>query len=377
MSCGIYIHIPFCTEKCDYCSFYSIPVGKSREYIQGFIEHLVSEMLIFFRTRGPVSADTVYFGGGTPSILEPHEIARILQLVRDECDLAYDAEISLELNPCHVETCRLESYRDCGVNRMVLGIQSFDPESHRYIGRCGDPCTISLVEEFISVKGVIHCADIICGIPVEKQEGLIRDLNLLSAMGIKHISCYTLTVEKDTPLGKRFLAGDNFDELQAESFLLARRTLRDLGFHHYEISNYTIPGYESRHNMKYWRFDPYIAFGPGGHSFYKGERWQNPSSIDGYMKGDPRIIDVRTENDCIVEYYLAALRRLDGVPMEEFKLIFGYPVPGPVRKRIMEQVNSGYLGLLTVNGGESVSLTEKGILHADSVIYQVVRDYIK
>ncbi len=281
---GVYIHIPLCFAKCDYCAFYSEPVGQGAGAVRrALVDGLLREMDARLDGKERVGADTVYFGGGTPSLLEPDQVDRILGVLRERLDIAAGAEITLEMNPRDLSAERLEAYRDAGVNRAVLGVQTLSERLHRIIGRSCPPCTGRELDIFFGVPGITHCADLIAGIPSQRDDELIHDIDTIAGYGAAHLSVYLLTIEHGTPLWRRMSMDDKAESLQKRHFEAARARLRGLGYDHYEISNYARTGFESRHNMKYWRFEPYYGFGPGAHSFVDGERYFNPMTLSGYI----------------------------------------------------------------------------------------------
>lgn len=365
---GIYIHVPFCRSKCDYCSFYSLPsgeIGVDERYVRRVIEE------IDFITSGkkPAVADTLYFGGGTPSLLEPDQVKRIIDHLSARFVLTANPEITLEMNPDDLDIDKLSAFKRAGINRIVLGVQTFNEGFRNCIGRRGRKVTDSDLELFFNDKEIIHCVDIIAGLPGQQMPDLIDDLQRLIRFMPEHISMYLLSVEHDTPLGARFTPDEQFDELQAELWSEAIDYLVSNGYIHYEISNYALPGFESRHNSKYWDLTPYYGFGPGAHSFVGGRRYSNVMTADEYT-GDGEFIyslDDDSPKNRAVEFLMTALRRMNGFSRDEFAGATGSDLDSSVLSEL-ELLRSE--GLIELSEGR-YSLTRKGLLIADMVIYRV------
>ena len=382
MDHGIYIHVPFCRRKCDYCSFYSVPLQEQKvprdELLNAYCARLCSNIREHFAVHGKVSADTVYFGGGTPSIMGAERLSTIIDLLIEQVDLRQDAEITLEVNPEDATHGNLSAFRDSGINRMVLGMQTSQEQLHSRIGRSGPLCTGEFLDRFFGVRGFTKCADLINGIPGQDRDMLITDLETLTSYSPAHISSYLLSIDRGTPLFNREVPDDSLQERQREHLIATRGFLTARGYEHYEISNYALPGYESRHNMKYWTFQPYAGFGPGAHSFYSGERYINSMSVKDYIESGHTQLehDIRDGNSRITEYLLTGLRLIRGICLEEMEEKLKAPLPGRVYERIMKAAESGHVSVVWKNGKREVSLTREGLFIADRVIYEIVQDIL-
>jgi oxygen-independent coproporphyrinogen-3 oxidase len=374
-SIGVYIHIPFCRRKCDYCGFYSVPAcgsGLADRVPDLYVSRLVRE--IRERLNGEwLTADTIYLGGGTPSMLTPAQTGSILGSIAENISVDARAEVTLEMNPEDVSADSLSGFRDAGVNRIVLGMQTLSPRLHRLIGRSAGVCTTSKLDHFFSVGGFQHCLDIIFGIPSQSGEDLRRDLDTAAGYRPVHISAYLLSLEKGTPLCDRLSAVDLEGE-QARLFPAAGSILRGHGYERYEISNFALPGFTSRHNLKYWMFDPYMGFGPGSSSFIRGERFCNTMSVDDYIKSDRIILgkDARTPASAAVEFMMTGLRLSSGFSIREMKRILGFALPAAVMERIGEARSHGMVHVSGAGEDISLRLSDEGIMFADSVIYRIV-----
>ncbi len=372
MSCGIYIHIPFCRRKCDYCGFYSVP-SEGGAVPGAYLDRLREEMLERLPSGAMPLADTVYFGGGTPSLLEPSQVGAILRLLEGLVGLGPGAEVTLEVNPGDLSREKLEGYVHAGVNRAVLGVQTLSPRLHALIGRSAAVCTGKELELFFGVAGFVHCADLIAGLPTQTAEELAADIDGIAGYRPGHISAYLLSVEKKTPLAARVTPDQAFESEQAACFEILAGRLKRHGYGQYEISNYALPGNESRHNMKYWRFEPYIGFGPGAHSFLGDERYINSMTVGEYLgTGDFILVhDPRTVQSAAVEYLMTGLRLVRGISLHAMEERLSFRLPAVVMDRIGEAASSG---LVVRDEGECgmVRISERGLIIADRIIYSIV-----
>jgi oxygen-independent coproporphyrinogen III oxidase len=378
MKLGIYIHIPFCRIKCDYCSFYSIPVAHLADeerdsIISRYINRILEEIDGRARSSHQDCVDTIYFGGGTPSIIDPKDIKRIVDKIESGFSVDKDAEITLECNPEDFSIERICEFRGVGINRIALGIQTLDEGLRGTIGRRANLCSVKLLDDFFSIEGIIHCVDIIIGIQGQTESSLLGELDIICAYAPEHISAYLLSVEKGTALYDRFKPVSEFDESQVALFKTTMDKLKGRGYRHYEVSNYSIPGYESRHNMKYWRFLPYLGFGAGAHSFYSGERYYNSMSVMEYNNSKEFHLarDARSKNSEMAEYILTSMRLLDGMSLKDFENKLAVPIPDKVYNRLIEMRDNGYLDMKVTGDHEIFSLTDKGLFLMDSIIYDI------
>lgn len=281
-SAALYVHVPFCLHKCPYCDFNAYS-GLGR-LIEPFVEALCREIVSYSGLHVP----TISFGGGTPSLLSGAQLTEVLKSCRSCLDIAPDAEISLEANPGTLDLPLLEAYREAGVNRLSFGAQSFHNNELRWLGR---DHTADQTRNAVAVArkaGFENLSlDLIFGLPGQTlhawEESLVQALSLAP----DHLSCYALTVEDHTPLGRRVSSGRTpapDSDVQADQYELAQDLLDQAGFVHYEISNWARPGYESRHNMTYWRNEPYVGVGPGAHSYFEGRRFSTVRSPGEYIR---------------------------------------------------------------------------------------------
>lgn len=372
---GIYIHIPFCRNKCDYCSFYSLPVAGGSPVIDAYISRLALEIRSLPEGWYPDSADTIYFGGGTPSMLGPGEVDIIISSAREKFLISDNAEITLEMNPEDLCADKIRGYVNSGINRIVLGVQSLNDELRRAIGRRGNYDVREKLDLFFRESGFTRCIDLITGIPGQTGESCLDDLKIVAGYRPEHISLYLLSVESGTPLASRLVPDDGFDELQAMVWGESIDYLAGAGYNHYEISNYSLPGYESVHNSKYWHFIPYAGFGAGAHSFTGSRRYSCNMSVGDYITSGDELytFDERNDSDVVVEFFMTALRDLRGVTAEDFRRVTGSVMPYEISVKL-ENLRSR--GLIAMNN-EAYSLTRNGLFCANRVIYELTEDYIR
>ena len=281
---GLYIHIPFCRQKCGYCDFYSL--SGSEERMDAYCKALLAHLTETAPQAAKHSVDTVYFGGGTPSLLGEKRLREILKCIDKRYHVTKDAEITLEANPDSAGDWRaLRALRKAGFNRISLGMQSADDAELREIGRIHTMDQVrQAVDAARKAKFDNLSLDLIYGLPHQTLEGWQRNLEAAIALTPQHLSCYGLKVEEGTPLfAVKDTAGLPGDEEQADMYLQTVEFLKQYGYIQYEISNFAKPGYESRHNLKYWQLQEYAGFGPGAHSDFGGVRYAYAKDLDAYI----------------------------------------------------------------------------------------------
>jgi putative oxygen-independent coproporphyrinogen III oxidase len=322
---GLYIHIPFCLSKCLYCDFYS---STSLSAISRFLDALLKEMAMHRNRFNPF--DTVYIGGGTPSLLSSQQLEKILIGIRETFDLISDSERTIETNPADLNRPYLESIREIGINRINIGVQSFDPKVLKFMGRRHSSTqAVSAVKA--SRKAGFHNIglDLIYGVPGQTIDSWLDTLKQAVVLSPEHLSCYQLTLEAGTPLGKRYQAGEFSvpeEELQYEFFMKTSQFLEDAGYIHYEVSNFARgTEYPSRHNQKYWDHSPYLGLGPAAHSFQGNRRSWNHRSVDQYITAinggalPVEETEILTMEQLRLEALYLGLRTKKGVYLEDFK----------------------------------------------------------
>ncbi len=381
MKIGLYVHVPFCLQKCHYCGFYSLPVEGRRDRVglmERYTSRLCDEIKAFF-DAGSYTIDTIYFGGGTPVLLPAENLSLILETIRVSAPVEAGAEISIETNPRVISASMGEELTRAGFNRITMGLQTLDRDAHHFIGRAGRPCTIDDLDEFFSIRDVTHCLDIMMGIPGTSLDSHLLLLDTVLAFEPAHLSVYSLSIEEGTPLAKRTAMDQKLETLQGELFTGNAARLTAAGYRHYEISNFCLPGRESRHNLKYWQFLPCAGFGPSAHSFIDGQRWHNRADLDAWLADSdfPRVDDPRTERQAMVEFFMTGLRLLEGASLTSFTKIFECDLPAEILSALDELTGEGSIVREKDNtAGEKIRISASGLLMADNIIYRLVEGLI-
>ena len=367
---GLYIHIPFCKSKCIYCDFYSLP--QAEEHMDRYVSVLCRQLEEIAPQAAAHQADTVYFGGGTPSWLGEKRLRQVLKTVEKHYRLAKKPEITLECNPDSAGDWKvLRSLRRAGFNRLSLGVQSADDGQLKALRR---PHTFAQAEEAVSAArkaGIRNLSlDLIYGLPGQTMESWKDTLEKAAALSPEHLSCYGLKVEEGTPLWEMQGALDlPDDDLQADMYLWTVERLGELGDGQYEISNFARPGYESRHNLKYWTLGEYAGFGPGAHSDLGDVRYAYIRDLAAYCGGVEGRGDILSENERIpqrerdIEYLMLGLRLTGGISRQEFEYRFRLPFT-PIQAVLEEFEKSGHAAL---RGGRW-GLTPEGFLLSNQII---------
>ena len=348
---GLYIHVPFCLSKCPYCDFYSLT---SLIALPLFLDALLKEMETYRNEFN--SFDTVYIGGGTPSLLSLQQLESVLGGIRENFDLMPNTEITIETNPADLHQSYLESLREIGINRLNIGIQSFDLKLLRFLGRRHSLAqALSAIEA--SRKAGFHNIglDLIYGIPGQAIDSWLDTLRRAVSFSPEHVSCYQLTIESRTPLGKRYQAGEFSmpdEESQYEFFMKTSQFLEGAGFLHYEVSNFAKGAeHTSRHNQKYWDHSPYLGLGPAAHSFQNNRRWWNHRSIDKYLAaingGNLPVEETETltMEQLLLETLYLGLRTKKGICLEDFKKRFDYDIFTAKRKMLDKLQEEGFISI--------------------------------
>ncbi len=354
---GLYLHIPFCNGKCPYCDFYS--VSPENEKVTAYVDALCREI---DKTNGIY--DTVYFGGGTPSLIGSDNIAKIMSHI----NRTSDCEATLECNPS--DTGATNSSFDfsviakSGINRISMGLQSADNSERKILGRRGGCDDVERAIERATKSGIDNISlDLMLGIPNQTEKSLEKSVEFCKNSGAKHISAYILKIEEGTPFYriKDTLSLPDEDET-CDLYLSAVDLLKKSGYHQYEISNFSEKGYESRHNLKYWHCEEYLGLGASAHSFVNGKRFYYERSIDDFIRGISAVDDGFGGDE--EEYIMLALRLSEGLVFEKYEKRFGKTVSENTVKKACELEKHG---LVNVNRN-SISLTVQGFLVSNSVI---------
>jgi len=346
MRLGIYIQVPFCQTKCTYCNFHTGVVSPARfaAYVSA-VQIEIREYLQRFATAGATvprslaaaTVDTVYFGGGTPSLLDPARLSAILETIRGTFSSAF-SEVTLEADPETVDQPKAEAWAAAGINRISCGVQSFSDVELKAAGRMHRRADVYRAVPILRAAGVASISfDLIAGLPHQTPDTWQNSLDELIQLGPEHVSIYLLEVDEESRLGSELLRGGTkysasavpTDEQMAEFYDLARAQLSHAGYQQYEISNFAKPGFASQHNRKYWRREPYLGFGAGAHSFSGTQRWANAHDAAAYVQAIAsgkvpleQLEDI-SAGQALEEELFLGLRQLEGIDLARLERAYG------------------------------------------------------
>lgn len=366
---GIYIHIPFCKKACHYCNFH---FSTTATYQDEMISALTHEIELQNNFLGIEKIDTIYFGGGTPSILKTQQIALLLEKISKTFSLKKNIEITLEANPDDLKTEKIKELISIGVNRLSIGIQSFFEEDLIFMNRSHNAQQAFQCIENTRNSGIENFSvDLIFGFPLLSEKKWIQNMNRILQMDIPHVSCYAMTVEPKTALDsfiKKLKLPPLNEEQSAKQFLQLIDTLENANYHHYEISNFAKPGFEAVHNRNYWRNKIYLGIGPSAHSFdSKNRSWNIANNIQ-YMKAIsenkiPAETEALSRENRINEYIMISLRTSEGISKKNVQILMNKKELDTFEHKIKNLIQRE---LLFVKDDFCI-LTKKGKLYADGM----------
>lgn len=375
---GLYIHIPFCIKKCAYCDFLSWSGDKNQK--EEYVRDLEQEIRSYKTFAADYQVSTVYFGGGTPSILETGQIERIMGALRQTFRIEKKAEITLEMNPGTARKEKLKAYRQLGINRLSIGIQSVKNENLKLLGR------IHTYEDFLESYHMAREAgfdnisgDLISSLPGQTLEEWKEELEILIRTPLEHLSVYQLIIEEGTEFYERYGEHEELlpdEETSREIYLWTGEYLENQGFRQYEISNYARAGKESRHNLRYWERKDYLGLGLGAASMIRNMRMSNTRDWEKYRTGcrDPRKIreevEFLEEPRQIEEFMFLGLRKTRGVSRKEFRRTFGKDLDLIYEKTLKKCLENGMLQ----ESGDRIFLSEEGILLSNQIFADFLFD---
>ena len=359
---GLYIHIPFCKRKCHYCDFISFS-GK-QELIEKYVCSLKKEINAYKTNKEDYLIETIYFGGGTPSYIESKYIIDILQELKQKFTVSEDAEITIEINPGTVDEQKLKEYYNSGINRISFGLQSTKSELLKLVGRIHS--YLDFLENYniareIGFKNIN--IDLMIGLPVQTLEDVEKDLERIIELKPEHISVYSLIVEEGTVIEQKISNKELYlpsENLERKMYWKVKEELEKQGYIHYEISNFSKPNYESKHNLSCWNQEEYIGFGLAAHSYIDNKRYSNTIDFEEYFdwpENSKIIHEIQSKEDKMKEYMLLSLRKIEGVKISEFKNKF---VDNPIylyRESLNKLVTKELIEIYI----DSIKLTNKGI----------------
>ncbi len=365
---GLYLHVPFCVKKCNYCDFCSFAADEKTKsnYVDALLRQIAS---------APADArevDSVFFGGGTPSLLAEADFARIFSALREKYRIAHDAEITVEVNPGTVTESKADALRSLGVNRISMGLQSAIDGELRILGRIHTYAQFLESYRLLRSRGFDNVnIDLMYAIPGQSKDSLEQTLAHVIALSPEHISAYSLIIEENTPFGrKRESLSLPGEEEESEMYILVCKMLSDAGYLHYEISNYARQGKLCRHNLRYWQGGDYLGFGLAAHSLYRAERLAMTESLDAYLS-EPTAFESRIKRDAASEaeeYVMLGLRTSFGISLSEYRTRFGEDLLLGKEEKIDLYQGLGYLS----RASDRLALTEKGFYLSNAIICELI-----
>ena len=369
---GIYVHIPFCKRKCAYCDFYSLSCPQAGQ-MDAYLTALQRQITAFFAKEGKLPVDTLYIGGGTPSVFGTDRLTALLQTIRACAMLLPEAEVTVEVNPESVDETLLVALKQAGVNRVSMGIQSSDDAQLAALGRLHNFAQAKSAVEKIQMLCTTNLSvDLMYGLPGQSMEDWKQSVEDILLLQPAHISCYALKLEEGTPLWHQNPVLPD-DDLQADMYLWLVSRLQEAGYPQYEISNFSLPGKQSRHNSRYWDLRDYVGFGCGAHSYYANTRFSTVSDLAGYiaaMEQGSAVLELEDEEsapDRSLEYMMLGLRTTVGVEATAYEQLFGKSF-APCAAVLSRYQEADYVR----KEGERYYLTPQGFLVSNAIISDVL-----
>lgn len=368
---GIYLHIPFCVQKCLYCDFCSFPRCDG-DTVSRYVSALCRDIERWGELCRDREVDTVYFGGGTPTLLPIAEFEKIMSTIKKSFSLRDDCEISCECNPATADVEYFTALRATGVNRLSIGLQSTDSEELRALGRIHSFRDFKVTFADARRAGFENISlDLMYGIPLQTVASFERTLREVLELAPEHISAYGLKVEEGTPFGRM---GDTLvlpdEDEEFEMYMLCSEYLGKMGYTKYEISNFSREGHESRHNLRYWRGEEYIGFGVSAHSYFDGVRFANSRDIDGYICGR----DITSEkaeigaDEQMTEYVMLRMRLAEGVNEKNFEARFGVSFNDVYGERLSRYIDSGYV----IRERGKIAFSDRGFFLSNYILSDIL-----
>ena len=367
---GLYLHIPFCLKKCNYCDFCSFALS-SVDWRERYVDRLCEEIMTYEGQN--IDIDSIFIGGGTPSLLNVAELERIVMCIRKCFDVSKDCEFTIEANPKTLDEEKLSSFVSLGVNRLSIGLQSIHENEMKILGR------VHNFDDFLeSYRLARKCGidninvDLMYGIPEQTMDSFRKTVERIIDLSPEHVSLYGLILEEGTPFYemKDKLALPKEDS-ECDMYYLATRMLADAGYTHYEISNYAKAGFESRHNLKYWRCEEYIGIGLAAYSYFDGRRFGNTDNVEEYFSSDFAKYDTTGSldiSDEAYEFVMLGLRLKEGFSLSKYKDMFGEDFIVGREEILNNFIKAGYMEIIDGR----LSLTESGFYVSNSIINELI-----
>lgn len=373
---GLYLHIPFCIRKCAYCDFLSAPAGEEEQ--RSYVQALKKEIRYMGKQAGGYQVDTVFFGGGTPSLLREELLSELLSELRESFCLTQEAELTLEANPGTLTEKKLLAYKKGGINRLSIGLQSACNQELQRLGRIHS--WEEFLENYLLARQLDFSninVDLMSALPGQTEESYERTLQRVLELTPEHISAYSLIIEEGTPFYEEWRKGSLLlpsEEEERQMYYRTEAILKSFGYVRYEISNYARPGFESRHNNKYWTGEEYLGLGLGAASCFQGKRIKNTEYLSDYLERTKRgkscweEIHILSRQEKIEEFMFLGLRRMEGISKKQFLEKFGEELWAVYGQIIEKQEAAG----LIAEDATHLWLTGRGI----DVSNQVMAEYL-
>lgn len=372
---GIYVHIPFCVKKCGYCDFNSVVLNDPKQ-IKSYLLALLADIQLSSKLKQDYMVESIYIGGGTPSLLDAQDIAAIISSIKQCFQVIDGPEIAIEVNPNSVSKQKLLVYKQCGINRVSMGVQSFKDKNLAVLGRAHSSLDVFKALEMLENHGFDNVSiDLIYGLPNQSINDWEADLRAFIDCDLSHISLYDLKIEKGTPFYKikdSFKVADN--DLQALMYKRAHELLSENGFKHYEISSFSKKGRQSKHNLLYWHNSEYLGVGAGAYSYISGERFCKVRDIQVYQtqanegRFEHNESEVLSPGELMGETLMLNLRLLDGFNIKEIEKKLNNKVDDSIISALNEFTRQGFI-LYTDN---IYKLTHNGLLHYDTIASELL-----
>lgn len=371
---GIYVHIPFCEKKCDYCDFLSRPANSKTK--DDYVQAVLNEIESYKESMQEYLVKTIFIGGGTPSSIQAEYIAKIL-LAIEESFFVQAEEITIEVNPSSISRDKLLIYKEHGINRLSIGLQSANNEELKFLGR------IHTYEEFLENYKLARSTgynniniDLISGLPEQNIENWENTLKKVTELNPEHISAYSLIIEEGTPFYNKYYQREPDEEYDRLIYYKTKEILEAKGYSRYEISNYAKKGYESKHNNSYWKRNPYLGIGLGSSSLINNTRFRNEQDIKKYIENSrshnliQQDIKILSKQEVMEEFMFLGLRIIEGIKKNQFKEKFGLNIEDIYGNVIEQSIKEGVIG----ENGDKIFLTEYGLDVSNYVLARFLLD---
>lgn len=362
---GLYFHIPFCKRICSYCDFFR---GVRLDLLDDCLQAMHAELDEQYNFLHDKSLRTIYFGGGTPSLVRPDKLQRLIDHAAQLWDCSGVEEITVEANPDDITQEYVRLLRQTSINRVSLGVQSFDDSELKLMNRRHSASeAVAAVRRLQSAGFDNITIDLIFGVDGYGEQVLERSIEQALQLGVKHISAYHLTIEPDTAFGRRLARGQmrEVDEMQSErEFAMLHERLSAAGYEHYEVSNYALPGFRARHNASYWHGAEYLGIGAGAHSYNGVERHYDEQDVAEYIAGREYVVERLSQRDSLNEYVMTSLRCCEGIDLRYVATRFGEDERRRIRQQLERWISSGVIVL----EGDMAAIPSDKFLISDAVI---------